>query len=60
MLAFLAANIGTILVGAALLAIVLLIIAKLIRDKRQGKHACSGSCGGCSGCGGGCHSPKRE
>jgi len=54
MLAFLTANIGTILVGAALLAVVLLIIAKLIRDKRQGKHACSGSCGG------GCHSPKRE
>ena len=60
MLAFLAANIGTILVVAALLAVVLLIIAKLIRDKRQGKHTCSGSCGGCSGCGGGCHSPKRE
>lgn len=44
---------GTIIVGAALLCAVSLAIAKMVRDKKQGKSI---QCGGsCKNCGGGCH-----
>ena len=51
---WLAANIGTILVCALILAMVTGLIYGLIRDKKKGKSAC---CGGCSGCAmrGQCH-----
>ena len=42
---------GTILVGAIVLALVGLVIAKLIRDKRNGKSCqCGGDCSKCRGC----------
>lgn len=58
MLAWLSANIGTILIAIVLFAIVAAIVVKLVRDKKQGKSTCGcncpgchgGSCGGCSGC----------
>ena len=37
MLAFLAENLATILIGLAILALVVLIAVKLIRDKKKGK-----------------------
>lgn len=52
MLDFLLANWGTLLVGALVLAAVLGVIIKMVRDKKQGKSSCSCGCGGCSGCGG--------
>ena len=42
---------GSLLVGAILLAIVVLIVIKLIRDKRAGRHSCGGDCGNCGACG---------
>jgi heterodisulfide reductase subunit C len=48
MTAFLAENIGTILVGLILAGIVAAIIAQLLRDQRRGK------CPGCGDCGGSC------
>ena len=42
---FIAQNIGTIIVGLILLAIVALIVRKLVRDKRSGKGGC-----GCESC----------
>ena len=47
--------IGSIAVGIVLAIIVFLIIRKLVRDKKSGKHICSGDCKGCSGA---CHCNK--
>lgn len=44
---------GTLLVGAGLLAIVVLVIRSMIKDKKNGKYL---QCGGdCKHCGGHCH-----
>ncbi len=54
MLAWIQANIVSIAVVLVLLAVVLLIVRKMILDRRSGRHICGGSCGsgggGCSGC----------
>ncbi len=54
MLQWISANIGTIVVGLILLAVVALIVRGMIRDKKQGKSSCGGNCAGCAGCGS-CH-----
>ncbi|MEG1880590.1 MAG: FeoB-associated Cys-rich membrane protein [Oscillospiraceae bacterium] len=46
MLEFLMNNLSTIIVGAVILAIIILIIMKIRRDKKSGKT--------CAGCGCGC------
>ncbi|MDR1642684.1 MAG: FeoB-associated Cys-rich membrane protein [Clostridiales bacterium] len=48
MIAFFAANIGTIGVGSVLAGIVSAIVASLVKEKRQGKSI---SCSACSSCG---------
>ncbi|MEA5016062.1 MAG: FeoB-associated Cys-rich membrane protein [Candidatus Limiplasma sp.] len=58
MLAWLSANLATILICAALLVVVGLILRSMIRSRKQGKSSC-----GCDGCGecpmsGDCH-PKK-
>ncbi len=40
-------NLATILIGLGVLAIVALVIVKLIKDKKKGKHTCGGGCVGC-------------
>lgn len=40
---------GTIVVGGFLLVAVIVIIRKMIRDKKNGKPCC-GDCGHCKGC----------
>lgn len=53
MLAWLAANAGTILVLCVLLAVVAAIVWSMRRDRLQGKNACGVRCGGCgAGCAG--------
>ena len=43
---------GSIAVGAAVLAVVAMIIVKFVKDKRAGKSSCGCDCGECScGCG---------
>lgn len=42
--------IGSIIVAEILLAVIILIIHKLVSDKKKGKF----SCGGCVGCSGHC------
>ncbi len=49
MINFLAANLGTIVVSVILLAIVALIIAYLVRQKKKGKSSCGCGCG-CGNC----------
>ena len=57
MIAWLQANIGTVLICAALVAVVTLIIVGMVRDHRKGKSSCGGCGGGCAGCAlsGSCH-----
>ena len=65
MLAWITENIGTILISAVLLLVVVLIAIvtfislSLIRQKRQGKSSCGGNC---AHCGAQCHSchPKGQ
>ena len=54
MLAWLSSNLATILVGLFLLVVVVLIVRRMILDKKAGKHLCGGSCGSCGGGCGGC------
>ena len=54
MLAWITENIGTILISAGLLLIVVLIIVKLVKDKKQGKSSCGCNCAHCA-MSGSCH-----
>lgn len=57
MLAWLSANIGTILIALALVCVVALVIVKMCRDKKKGRSSCGGNCGHCP-MGGSCHSRR--
>ena len=48
MLQGIADNAGTIIISLALLGLVIGIIIRLRKDKKQGKSSCGGSCGHCS------------
>ena len=54
MIAWLEANIGTIVISLILLGAVVAIVRSMIREKKNGSSSCGSSCGGCSACGGGC------
>ena len=57
---WLIANIGSILVGVVVLAVVALVIALMVREKKKGK---SSTCGcGCESCAmaGKCHPTKPD
>jgi len=55
MLAWLTANIGTIVVALAVAAILALIIRGVLKDRRQGKSTCGCGCKDCP-MSGNCHS----
>lgn len=46
-MAWLVQNIDSILAAAVLAAALALIVLRLIKNKRQGKHLCGGACSGC-------------
>lgn len=48
MLHWISANLSTILISIALLAIVVLIIRGLVRQKKQGKSSCGAGCARCA------------
>jgi len=50
MLAWLIENAGSLLVLALIAAAVSLIVGKLVRDRRAGRHCCGGDCSACRGC----------
>ena len=54
MLEFLQNNWGSLMVGAIILAVVVLIVIKLVRDRKAGKFTCGGNCGSCGACKGHC------
>ena len=41
-------NLSTIIVGIALVAVVVLIINKMIKDKKKGKSSCGCGCSNCA------------
>ena len=49
MLAFLKENLSTIIIGLMILAVVVGIVVKMIRDKKNGKTSCNCGCG-CESC----------
>ena len=59
MLDWIAANAGTLLVSAVLLALVILAVVKMVRDRKQGKSTCGMGCGGCT-MSGTCHKKQEE
>ena len=59
MLQWISENIGTIAVGLILLAVVILIVRIMMRDKKQGKSSCGGNCASCGGCCA-CHKDGRH
>ena len=54
MLEFLQKNWGSFAVGAVVLAVIVLIVMKLVRDKKAGRYTCGGNCGSCGACSGHC------
>lgn len=53
MVAWISENLATILIAAGLAAVLTVIIAVMVHDKRKGKSSCGGNCthcpmGGCS------------
>ena len=54
MFAWIAENIGTILICLGLIAVVTAIIEKLIRDHKKGKSSCGCNCAHCA-MAGSCH-----
>ncbi len=57
MLAWISANIGTLLICAALLAVVAAIVVGLVRDRKKGKSSCGCGCADCP-MSGSCHTEK--
>lgn len=57
MLTFLMQNGGTILVTLVLAAIVVLIVYRLVKNKKAGKSSCGCGCSNCAASGQ-CHSHK--
>ena len=51
MFAWIAQNLGTILISAVLLVIVIAIVRYLIRQKKQGKSSCGAGCEDCANAG---------
>lgn len=60
-IAWLTANIGTIIICAILIAIIALLIYSMIRDKKKGKSFCGCGCSSCA-LSGSCHNtaPKEK
>ncbi len=48
MLAFLQENLATILIGIVLIAIIVFIVIKLVRDKAAGRSSCGCGCEHCA------------
>jgi hypothetical protein len=51
MLAWLSANLVNIVLVAVIVLIVALLIRGMIRDRKAGKSACGGNCASCGACG---------
>ena len=59
MVAWITANLGTIVVSIVLIAIVTAVIFKLIKDKKNGISSCGGNCAHCGMCAS-CRRPEKR
>lgn len=50
MVEFIQEYLGSILVGAGVLAVIAVIIVSAVRDKRAGRYSCGGDCAHCGCC----------
>ncbi|MDE7360894.1 MAG: FeoB-associated Cys-rich membrane protein [Oscillospiraceae bacterium] len=50
MIEFIQQYLGSVIVGAGVLAVVTAIIVNAVRDKRAGKSSCGGDCAHCGCC----------
>lgn len=57
MLAWMTENIATIIICAVLMAVVAVVVAGMVRDKKKGKSSCGCGCANCA-MRGRCHSKK--
>lgn len=56
---FIMNNLGTIIVGLIVLALLILVSVKMISDEKKGKSSCGGGCGSCPNAGL-CHAHQTE
>lgn len=56
---YLMQNLGTIVISAVLLAIVVLIVLRLMKNKKAGKSSCGCNCAHCA-MHGTCHSAAKK
>jgi len=59
MIEFIRDNIGTIICGAVVLLILVLVIRSLIKDKKKGRSSCGCSCAHCA-MAGRCHEISKK
>lgn len=59
MIDFFVQNLGTIVVGAIVVAVVAAIIVKMINDRKKGKSSCGCGCENCAASGM-CHPKTKE
>lgn len=57
MAAFFSEYLSTLVIGAIVFAVIVLIIAKMIKDRRKGKSSCGCGCSNCPSSGI-CHNNK--
>ena len=57
MLEWLAANIGTIIVALIVIAVIAFVVARMVKDKKEGKSSCGANCAHCA-CRGDCHNHR--
>ena len=50
MLEWLAQNWGSLVVGAVIIGILVLVMVRMVKNHRAGKSACCGDCHGCGMC----------
>ena len=48
MLEWLAANIGTIIVALIVIAVIAFVVARMVKDKKEGKSSCGANCAHCA------------
>ena len=59
MFEFITENIATVLLGLAILVAVVLVVFKMIKDKKNGRSSCGCGCESC-GMKGSCHKTKKR
>ena len=57
MFEWLAANIGTIIVALIVIAVIAFVVARMVKDKKEGKSSCGANCAHCA-CRGDCHNHR--